>query len=59
MIFELFIIDIPLPKKPSGNRGPTFKLGGVSIFPRNILACQQELEPLEKLLPPTSDAKKS
>lgn len=53
-----FCLDA-IPKKPASNRGPNFKLGGVSIFPRNVLACQQELEPLEILLPSTSEAKKS
>ncbi|CAG2101807.1 unnamed protein product [Medioppia subpectinata] len=40
------------------NRGPNFKLGGVSVFPKNILSCEKELEPLDLLLPPTLDEKK-
>ncbi|CAG2179639.1 unnamed protein product, partial [Oppiella nova] len=40
------------------NRGPNFKLGGVSVFPKNILSCQKELEALDVLLPPTLDEKK-
>ena len=33
--------------KKKGDRGPSFKLYGVSVFPKNLLSCQQELEPLE------------
>lgn len=36
--------------KKKGDRGPSFKLYGVSVFPKNLLSCQQELEPLELLL---------
>lgn len=41
--------DITTVKK-KGDRGPSFKLHGVSVFPKNLLSCQQELEPLELLL---------
>jgi len=36
--------------KKRGDRGPSFKLFGVSVFPKNVLSCQQELEPLEVIL---------
>jgi len=39
-------------------RSFNFKFGGVTIYPRNILTCQQELEPLEKVLPKTADERK-
>ncbi|XP_054159378.1 chromodomain-helicase-DNA-binding protein 1-like isoform X2 [Oppia nitens] len=40
------------------NRGPNFRLGAVTVFPKNILSCQKELEPLDILLPPTLEEKK-
>ena len=44
--------------KKRGDRGPSFKLYGVSVFPKNLLSCQQELEPLELMLPATADERK-
>lgn len=44
--------------KKRGDRGPSFKLYGVSVFPKNLLSCQQELEPLELMLPVTSEERK-
>lgn len=39
-------------------RALNFKLGGVTIYPRNILTSQQELAPLEELLPKTPEERK-
>ncbi|KAK9890213.1 hypothetical protein WA026_010322 [Henosepilachna vigintioctopunctata] len=33
------------------NRGPSFKLGGVSINAKTMLQCEEELEPLDEVLP--------
>lgn len=44
--------------KKRGDRGPSFKLYGVSVFPKNLLSCQQELEPLELMLPASSEERK-
>lgn len=32
-------------------RGPSFKLGGVSINAKTMMACEQELEPLDEIIP--------
>lgn len=32
------------------NRGPSFKLGGVTVFPRTILTTQKDMEPLDEML---------
>ncbi|RWS24851.1 hypothetical protein B4U80_04333, partial [Leptotrombidium deliense] len=48
--------DEPATKKR--DRGPNFKFSGVTIFPRNLLSCQQELEPLERMLPTAADERK-
>lgn len=44
--------------KKRGDRGPNFKLYGVTVFPKNMLSCQQELEPLELMMPATGDERK-
>ncbi|XP_044766089.1 chromodomain-helicase-DNA-binding protein 1 [Coccinella septempunctata] len=33
------------------NRGPSFKLGGVSINAKTMLQCEEELQPLDEVLP--------
>lgn len=32
-------------------RGPSFKLGGVSVNAKTMMACEEELEPLDEVLP--------
>ncbi|KAG5873587.1 hypothetical protein JTB14_032888 [Gonioctena quinquepunctata] len=32
-------------------RGPSFKLGGVSVNAKTMLACEEELEPLDEIMP--------
>ncbi|CAH1985372.1 unnamed protein product [Acanthoscelides obtectus] len=32
-------------------RGPSFKLGGVSVNAKTMLACEEELEPLDEVIP--------
>ncbi|KAI1296747.1 Chromodomain-helicase-DNA-binding protein 2 [Halotydeus destructor] len=44
--------------KKKGDRGPNFKFYGVSIFPKHVVGCQQELEPLYKILPLSSEERK-
>lgn len=44
--------------KKRGDRGPSFKLHGVSVFPKNLLSCQQELEPLEFLMPMSNEERR-
>lgn len=36
-------------------RGPSFKLGGVSVNAKTMMACEQELAPLDDLLPTNSE----
>ncbi|RZF46881.1 hypothetical protein LSTR_LSTR008262 [Laodelphax striatellus] len=36
-------------------RGPSFKLGGVSVVAKTVLACEKELEPLEVELPTNNE----
>lgn len=33
------------------NRGPSFKIGGVAVNAKTLLACEKDLEPLDKVLP--------
>ncbi|KAL3289544.1 hypothetical protein HHI36_022961 [Cryptolaemus montrouzieri] len=33
------------------NRGPSFKLGGVSVNAKTMLQCEEELQPLDEVLP--------
>lgn len=33
------------------NRGPSFKIGGVAVNAKTVLSCEQDLEPLDKILP--------
>lgn len=40
------------------NRGPSFKLGGVTVFPKGILSIQNDLEPLDLMLPASIEDKK-
>ncbi|KAJ8926869.1 hypothetical protein NQ314_020720 [Rhamnusium bicolor] len=37
--------------KPKRLRGPSFKLGGVSVNAKTMMACEEELEPLDEVLP--------
>lgn len=36
-------------------RGPSFKLGGVSVNAKTMMACEQELAPLEEIIPSHPD----
>lgn len=36
-------------------RGPSFKLGGVSVNAKTMLACEEELKPLDEVLPSDPD----
>ncbi|KAJ8953271.1 hypothetical protein NQ318_015853 [Aromia moschata] len=36
-------------------RGPSFKLGGVSVNAKTMMACEEELEPLDEVLPADSE----
>ncbi|KAF2899454.1 hypothetical protein ILUMI_06728 [Ignelater luminosus] len=36
-------------------RGPSFKLGGVSVNAKTMMACEEELEPLDEVLPENPD----
>ncbi|KAF5295920.1 hypothetical protein FQR65_LT10351 [Abscondita terminalis] len=36
-------------------RGPSFKLGGVSVNAKTMMACEEELEPLDEVLPENSE----
>lgn len=49
------------PQEDSSNRarkrmrGPSFKLGGVSVNAKTMMACETELEPLDEILPSNAD----
>lgn len=47
-----------LTANKKGNRGPSFKLGGVTVFAKSILATQKELECLETALPKNVEDRK-
>ncbi|KAB0801325.1 hypothetical protein PPYR_05679 [Photinus pyralis] len=36
-------------------RGPSFKLGGVSVNAKTMMACEEELEPLDEVIPESSE----
>ncbi|KAJ3639673.1 hypothetical protein Zmor_003017 [Zophobas morio] len=36
-------------------RGPSFKLGGVSVNAKTMMACEEELQPLDEVLPSNPD----
>lgn len=36
-------------------RGPSFKLGGVSVNAKTMMACEQELEPLDEIISSNPD----
>lgn len=36
-------------------RGPSFKLGGVSVNAKTMMACEQELAPLDEIMPSSPD----
>nr|CAD7429760.1 unnamed protein product [Timema monikensis] len=42
----------PGPGKRGRARGVSFKLGGVPVNAKSVMACEKELEPLEEVLPP-------
>ncbi|CAG2066300.1 unnamed protein product, partial [Timema podura] len=42
----------PGPGKRGRARGVSFKLGGVPVNAKSVIACEKELEPLEEVLPP-------
>lgn len=46
----LYILVGPALKKQR-DRGPSFKLGGVSVNAKSLLATEKELEPLDEVLP--------
>ncbi|CAG9816539.1 unnamed protein product [Phaedon cochleariae] len=39
-------------------RGPSFKLGGVSVNAKTMLACEEELEPLDEVIPSNPEDRK-
>lgn len=43
------------PKGKKRVRGPSFKLGGVSVNAKTMMACEQELEPLDEIIPSKQD----
>lgn len=38
-------------------RGPSFKLGGVSVNAKTMMACEEELAPLDEIIPATPEEK--
>ncbi|XP_057666900.1 chromodomain-helicase-DNA-binding protein 1 isoform X1 [Diorhabda carinulata] len=43
-------------EEPKGRkRGPSFKLGGVSVNAKTMMACEEELEPLDEVIPSDPD----
>ena len=58
MALILLCLTVTANINKKNNRGPNFKLGGVTVFPKNVLSYQKELEPLDHLLPPTLEEKK-
>lgn len=46
---NFFYVTGPAAKKRG--RGPSLKLGGVSVNAKSLLACEKELEPLDLELP--------
>lgn len=50
--------DEPVVKKRGRERGPTFKIGGVSVNAKTIQACESELEPLDAVLPSDPEERK-
>ncbi|XP_022915044.1 chromodomain-helicase-DNA-binding protein 1 [Onthophagus taurus] len=38
-------------------RGPSFKLGGVSVNAKTMMACEEELQPLDEVLPNSTEDK--
>lgn len=41
--------------KQRKNRGPSFKIGAVAVNAKTLLACEKDLEPLDKVLPASSE----
>lgn len=39
-------------------RGPSFKLGGVSVNAKTMMACEEELAPLDEVLPASTDERR-
>lgn len=39
-------------------RGPSFKLGGVSVNAKTMMACEEELAPLDEILPANAEERK-
>ncbi|XP_049815552.1 chromodomain-helicase-DNA-binding protein 1 [Schistocerca nitens] len=39
------------PIQKRRGRGPSFKLGGVSVNAKSVMSCEKELEPLDEVLP--------
>jgi len=50
--------DEPVVKKRGRERGPTFKVGGVSVNAKTMQACESELEPLDHVLPSEAEERK-
>ncbi|XP_035226982.1 chromodomain-helicase-DNA-binding protein 1-like isoform X2 [Stegodyphus dumicola] len=48
----------PVVKKRGRERGPTFKVGGVSVNAKTIFSCESELEPLDIILPSDPEERK-
>ncbi|KAJ8880023.1 hypothetical protein PR048_020645 [Dryococelus australis] len=44
-------LAVPAPGKRGRARGPSFKLGGVAVNAKSVMACEKELEPLNEVLP--------
>ncbi|XP_017774812.1 PREDICTED: chromodomain-helicase-DNA-binding protein 1 isoform X2 [Nicrophorus vespilloides] len=40
------------------NRGPSFKLGGVSVNAKTMMQCEEELQPLDDILPSSLEERK-
>lgn len=47
--------DDSLTKGKKRARGPSFKLGGVSINAKTMMACEEELQPLDEVLPSNAE----
>ncbi|GFU37045.1 chromodomain-helicase-DNA-binding protein 1 [Nephila pilipes] len=47
-----------VPKKRGRERGPTFKVGGVSVNAKTLLANESELQPLDIVIPADRDERK-